>query len=246
MKLGRNEICYCGSEKKYKKCCMDKDEELANGFLNLYKGMIGFHEHIKKYDRIRRIQGSVLDSMLLYIEKNEVDIDNYVKEASTFLGKKINFDKIKKIKYDIDYLWHTLFMFGSDSLASLFLEKSMFKEAAKIKILKAMKSAYTSIFEIIKVDSSNGYVFLRDVYNGKEFKVIDKGMALNEKHIDKIYIYSRIIEVDGIMFNNVAIPLDKSNKKIINFINKGNNISDIVFSICIFEIADSLHNLVIV
>lgn len=71
-------------------------------------------------------------------------------------------------------------------------------------------------------------------------------MALNKEHIDKIYIYSRIIEVDSIMFNNVAIPLDKSNKKIINFINKGRNTSDIVFSICVFEIADSLHNLVIV
>lgn len=112
MKLGRNEMCYCGSGKKYKKCCMNKDSELGNGFLNLYKGMLDFHEHIKKYDRIRRIQGSVLDSMLLYIEKNDFDTDEYVKEASDFLSKKINFNKIKKIKYDIDYLWHTLFMFG--------------------------------------------------------------------------------------------------------------------------------------
>lgn len=31
MRLGRNEICYCGSGKKYKKCCMNKDGELANG-----------------------------------------------------------------------------------------------------------------------------------------------------------------------------------------------------------------------
>lgn len=26
MELGRNEPCHCGSGKKYKKCCMEKDE----------------------------------------------------------------------------------------------------------------------------------------------------------------------------------------------------------------------------
>jgi hypothetical protein len=26
-KLGRNEPCHCGSRKKYKKCCLRKDEE---------------------------------------------------------------------------------------------------------------------------------------------------------------------------------------------------------------------------
>ena len=26
-KIGRNDLCYCGSGKKYKKCCMKKDQE---------------------------------------------------------------------------------------------------------------------------------------------------------------------------------------------------------------------------
>ena len=29
--LGRNEPCHCGSGKKYKKCCMDKDAKAARG-----------------------------------------------------------------------------------------------------------------------------------------------------------------------------------------------------------------------
>lgn len=28
MKIGRNEICHCGSGKKYKKCCLSKDESI--------------------------------------------------------------------------------------------------------------------------------------------------------------------------------------------------------------------------
>jgi hypothetical protein len=29
-KIGRNDLCYCGSGKKYKKCCMKKDQEEAS------------------------------------------------------------------------------------------------------------------------------------------------------------------------------------------------------------------------
>ncbi|MFN3486913.1 MAG: SEC-C metal-binding domain-containing protein, partial [Planctomycetota bacterium] len=29
MKIGRNQPCPCGSGKKYKKCCLPKDEEAA-------------------------------------------------------------------------------------------------------------------------------------------------------------------------------------------------------------------------
>jgi hypothetical protein len=27
VELGRNETCWCGSGKKYKKCCLERDEE---------------------------------------------------------------------------------------------------------------------------------------------------------------------------------------------------------------------------
>ena len=47
MKIGRNDPCPCGSGKKYKKCCLDKDEkkrredaipiETEKGFAYLYE-----------------------------------------------------------------------------------------------------------------------------------------------------------------------------------------------------------------
>src|SRR5699024_12610867 len=30
MKIGRNDPCYCGSGKKYKKCCLEKDEMIKS------------------------------------------------------------------------------------------------------------------------------------------------------------------------------------------------------------------------
>ena len=53
-KIGRNEKCPCGSEKKYKKCCLEKNQHIAreeNGFgtndqelLKLHR----FNEDLKK------------------------------------------------------------------------------------------------------------------------------------------------------------------------------------------------------
>lgn len=44
MELGRNDVCHCGSGKKYKKCCIDKDEnknrkEREKAALNVAKVM---------------------------------------------------------------------------------------------------------------------------------------------------------------------------------------------------------------
>ena len=30
MKLGRNELCHCGSARKYKRCCLEKDSKLKS------------------------------------------------------------------------------------------------------------------------------------------------------------------------------------------------------------------------
>lgn len=29
-KIGRNDICHCGSNKKYKKCCLERDEQMTS------------------------------------------------------------------------------------------------------------------------------------------------------------------------------------------------------------------------
>lgn len=46
VKIGRNDLCPCGSGKKYKKCCMDKDEQLMAKQIvrNPVKGLLTYDE----------------------------------------------------------------------------------------------------------------------------------------------------------------------------------------------------------
>lgn len=47
-KLGRNESCWCGSEKKYKKCCLEKDLKKRGKPMMIY--IIGEKEYIGNLD----------------------------------------------------------------------------------------------------------------------------------------------------------------------------------------------------
>lgn len=37
MKIGRNDPCHCQSNKKYKKCCMNKDVNFNNKLTDVFK-----------------------------------------------------------------------------------------------------------------------------------------------------------------------------------------------------------------
>jgi hypothetical protein len=65
MKLGRNELCFCGSGQKYKKCCLNKDEtrereavDRAGRPENVMGGKATVFNHaierVRAYDKKRR------------------------------------------------------------------------------------------------------------------------------------------------------------------------------------------------
>ncbi|MFQ8705907.1 MAG: methionyl aminopeptidase [Thomasclavelia sp.] len=70
MKLNRNDLCWCGSQQKYKKCHLQFDEKLE--LLEQQGKMLPTHEMIKNSKQIEGIrQAAIINSGLLdYIEKN--------------------------------------------------------------------------------------------------------------------------------------------------------------------------------
>ena len=70
MKLNRNDLCWCGSQKKYKKCHLAFDEKLEQ--LKQQGKKIPTHKMIKTPEQIEGIKkAAVINSGLLdYIEAN--------------------------------------------------------------------------------------------------------------------------------------------------------------------------------
>lgn len=65
LKVGRNDPCPCGSGKKFKKCCMDKDmynpENIRNIYFNQYKIRLKSPQDIEKLRRVGQLVVDTLD-----------------------------------------------------------------------------------------------------------------------------------------------------------------------------------------
>lgn len=86
-KIGRNDLCYCGSGKKYKKCCMEKDQEEASRELL-----------VKKKETVSDKYFSVKE----YIELSGyplVRFDFFLLEILNIIGSTLyKYSKVNKVK----------------------------------------------------------------------------------------------------------------------------------------------------
>ncbi|MCL2322252.1 MAG: SEC-C domain-containing protein [Oscillospiraceae bacterium] len=92
-KISRNELCPCGSGKKYKNCCMDKENEIKKEVLEdnkVSKASIGsmlqavaalhsleleHNPYIKEYKRLRSLHREVLGDMLEYFSEGKFKLE---------------------------------------------------------------------------------------------------------------------------------------------------------------------------
>lgn len=84
MKIGRNEPCHCGSGKKYKKCCLRKDEERE------VKAHLRDDELFEDDNSLLSREDEVYDDDddEVYDDDDDDDMDAYVEELSQKIPKK--------------------------------------------------------------------------------------------------------------------------------------------------------------
>ncbi|MDR1774527.1 MAG: SEC-C domain-containing protein [Clostridioides sp.] len=169
--VGRNELCPCGSGKKYKKCCMNK-EIISNRIQ-------------KKVNLVRENYSSVYEKLYQYSMNKEFEDDR--KKANN------NFYIIddEELNSNMEVFFNTYFMF--DYLISekkLLIESFIEKNANKISknqqtILTGMLNSYVSLFEIKEKNETN--VKLVEQFTKEEYEIDDiellKSFTICEKLI---------------------------------------------------------------
>lgn len=225
MNVGRNEPCPCGSGKKYKKCCINKekyevpdrkvkkenreiDEEmLFNLFYGVQDLLLRSKPHIKEYKRIRKLHGEIIDSMMNYYDSGKFEL----KFNSEQTIQEILNDKDTKI---IDSHFDTSTEIGAQAIANImiyknsknmscitedFINKNKFRKPEKIEFLNSMLNSVAGLFEVVKTDKGLGQVYLKDILTNKEYCITDIGLSGNLNN-ERIYIYTRIINYKDINF----------------------------------------------
>lgn len=211
--------------------------DLANVFTRLNMLIIGKKSHIKKYKKIRKLHGEVLDSMESYFFENRDTFRKYSNSLSGMVARETKVYNIVLNDNDEDdfSIISELFFYKTNnkfqSLTDLFIEKKKFKNKDKIKMLYSMKNSFVSLFKIVDVDFSEGYVTYQDVFTNKKYKIIDISMSstIDFKKDKTYYVYNRIITYDDISFGSgIHIMLRSDCKKLKEFLKKHkyNNCSD--------------------
>jgi hypothetical protein len=217
--------------------------EISTMLINLNKFQLNSKKHIKKYNKLRKLHGEIIDSMENYILDDKYNMNDYFNSIYNDIHKEIpeldfylDFDDV-----DDRTILNDLFMYRNHpklkSITEIYLQKNKFRNEEKIKMLNSMKNSYVGLFKVIAADRNDGYITYEDVFTKKIFKVIDIAMSSTLK-IDKkrmLYAYNRIITFDDISFGTGIHCIMSSNHKLLKeFIknHKYNKYSD--FSRCLF------------
>lgn len=170
-------------------------EDISNILVNLNRFNLNRKEHIKKYNKLRKLHGEIIDNMLDYIEKGKYLPDRYhylIKSDVKRETKSLEYNLNPNDEDDITIL-SELFIYKThskiSSLTDIYLEKKIFRNKDKLRMLSAMKNSYVGLFKVIKTDSEEGYVYYQDVFTNKKFKIIDIAMSSTLKVDKKMPIY---------------------------------------------------------
>lgn len=173
--IGRNDPCPCGSGKKYKNCCLLKDEAV-----NL--------ENFK-YEKYLQIRSSAAGKML-NIAADKLNIS--APQVISFLADSPIFDNIdidpssysKEQAIIFQYLFNSFLLYAypfddiNDFLWKHCLSNYYNKfDPAEISFLESLNNSIAGFFQAKETDCKKFLVTAEDIFTSKIYKIMDKGMS---------------------------------------------------------------------
>ena len=182
--VGRNDLCPCGSGKKYKKCCLVKDEAKEIAKNRIINGRKKFEGVIQKV-----IEFSNREEYKDYKNKFEIEfcINNYVLENITNVYYLTNYKYNKQTSIMMDY----------------FNRNKNILNKNDISIVENTLNSYMSIYQVKEKDINK--ILIKDILLDQNVYVED--IELFSAFDVGDYILARIVSID-----NTKIFLDKTSK----------------------------------
>lgn len=180
METGRNDPCPCGSEKKYKKCCL-----------------------IQAYTETGRedaVSNKVVQDLLGFFRKN---YQHALDDAYAIFWDEFNLEeRFEDIPINIaeinfwDWIVHDFVVDveNDKTLIDLYMENNRRMSLDEHKVLRLMKNSIISLYEVQEVLPEKG-LLLKDLLLGGEYDVHEKAAT---RTLGKWDIYAaRLIYIDG-------------------------------------------------
>jgi hypothetical protein len=184
----------------------DEQEQLINAMNNLRRFFLDKKPHIKKYYKIRNIHSEIVNTMIQYHHdgkfKRQIDTD--------FVSEPEHEKDIYLLECDFDLdtgtgaqafydIWIYKMAANMTCITDDFIRDHRYRKPEKIVVFHSMLDSKLGLFEVTGTDMEEGYAYLKDVFTGDEYTIVDIGLSGNPNY-DAYYIYTRIITYQDISF----------------------------------------------
>ncbi len=209
----------------------DIGSEMVSDILNRMQNLLLKNKpHIKEYKKIRKLHDEIVQSMIKYWQdgkfelKTNYNMRNLDKTKVSYINTEFNMDTQLGMQAIANFLVYKNSC-NTNCIAEEFLKSKRYRAQQKIELLESMLNSEAGLFEIVETDKAEGYIYLKNVLNNKEYCITDIGLSSN-LHNDKFYLYTRIITYHGISFGTgFNLVFDKNDEFICKWIKE--NLKDI-------------------
>ncbi len=205
--LKRNDKCYCGSGKKYKNCCMDKDREEKVEKLN--KQALD-----SKKEKIDKKYTAAIIKLSGYLEELIVSDEKFAKYEEE--ARKAFFDENTEKSMVANRFFASYFSYdyviGRDMTPAVYVvNNKRFTNDEKL-VIHGCVNSYPSMFEI---DSINGReVVIKDVFSNRKYNTLDSKI-LGEFNTGDYILARPILVEDTFVLIDLTIRIQKETKDLI-------------------------------
>lgn len=178
MILNRNDKCYCGSGKKYKNCCMEKDIERERHTRRLTEAQKQYAEIYTKicnYSREDKFKESMESAEEIFYMLNSENV-------------KSRFNKFFNTYFISDFV-----LDNANTITQLYFQENKTTENEK-RIMQSMINSFVSIYTIEKKEKER--VILKDCFLDEEIITDDINLLKDFSEGDSII--ARVVEVSGV------------------------------------------------
>jgi len=195
-KIGRNNLCPCGSEKKYKKCCMEENVTSASNVTT-----VDF-----KWQQLRRLEGAVIDQHLIPYAMEELPKEVLERALFDFFPEELPQQADKELLFHQFFLpWFLFNWIPEDDfgLKRFDPEKTLAQNyvdlhedqlnSQKRLFIEAMNQSYYSFYSVLQVEVEK-FLLIKDILLGTTHIIKERQGTYQLKRGD--IILSRILTLE--------------------------------------------------
>jgi len=183
-KVGRNDPCPCGSGKKYKKCCLNKDEQRKQEKTSLTSEESQLRERLLSFSSKERYKKDLERAYRLFCRKR--------------LKESLVMDEAGEINFGFFLEWFNhdyRLKNGLTIIEEYYQEKKAKLSKEEDSLLKYEMASYLSLYEVISITPEEG-LRLKDLVTGEEMEVFEvKGTRFLTKWD---VIFARVIRMGSV------------------------------------------------